>query len=428
MKLKLILDTPNYCATVVKVNNLIPLAWCDNVVWFSIFGFQAIVSKDTKIGDYGIIFTAETQLSEDFCKKNNLYRHAGLNDDPTQKGYVEDNRRVKAMKFRGHRSSALFMPLQSLLYIPSTEWEEFEEWVSFNHLNGVEVCKKYVVHTREGRQNHIAGKTKKFERIDCKTFPEHLDSDNYFRNAHMYQPGDQIIVTQKLHGTSGRFGNVKVRRKLWLFEKILKKLWVKISEIEYDYIAGSRRVIKDAKSEREFTHYYSSDVWNEMLEKIKTLIPKDYIIYGEIVGWTGEKPIQKGYTYKIPKWENELYIYRISIVNDDGVATDLSWSAILHFCEMTGLKAVPTFEIMTHEKFEASQFLDKIFSEMYPQALPLDPESPCDEWVCLRRESLLPYITKAKSPNFFEFESKQLDTWEEDIESLESNTPSLDDK
>jgi hypothetical protein len=88
-----------------------PLEDCDNVVGTPIFGFQAIVGKDSKPGDLGIVFPAESQLSEEYCRVNNLFRHGDLNDDESAKGYLEDNRRVKAMKFRGHRSDCLFMPL-----------------------------------------------------------------------------------------------------------------------------------------------------------------------------------------------------------------------------------------------------------------------------------------------------------------------------
>lgn len=110
------LQNPNYCATVVKIKNIIPLENCDNVVATTIFGFQAIVGKDTKIGDIGIVFPAETQLSDEYCYENNLYRHADKNRNEGEKGYIEDNRRVKAVKFRGNPSSCLFASLESLKF------------------------------------------------------------------------------------------------------------------------------------------------------------------------------------------------------------------------------------------------------------------------------------------------------------------------
>jgi hypothetical protein len=57
----------------------------------------------------------------------------------------------------------------------------------------------------------------------------------------------------------------------------------KQSTDSYDYIAGSRRVIKDLKSETIFNHYYTEiygkDIWNRGLDYIKDVIPKDTIFY-----------------------------------------------------------------------------------------------------------------------------------------------------
>jgi hypothetical protein len=87
-------ENENYAATVVALQSIIELEGCDNVVGTPIFGFQAIVGKDSKPGDLGIVFPAESQLSVEYCKENNLFRHADLNKDESQKGYIEDNRRV----------------------------------------------------------------------------------------------------------------------------------------------------------------------------------------------------------------------------------------------------------------------------------------------------------------------------------------------
>lgn len=40
----------NYFWTVIKVEKTIALENCDNVVGLPIFGYQAIVSKETKVG------------------------------------------------------------------------------------------------------------------------------------------------------------------------------------------------------------------------------------------------------------------------------------------------------------------------------------------------------------------------------------------
>lgn len=83
----------NSCATVVEIKNIIPLVGCDNIVGTTIFGFQAIVGKDTKVGDIGIVFPAETELSNEHCFNNNLYRHNEKNINKENKGYIEDSGR-----------------------------------------------------------------------------------------------------------------------------------------------------------------------------------------------------------------------------------------------------------------------------------------------------------------------------------------------
>lgn len=419
--MKLETSNPNYSATIVKVNRLVELENCDNVVGFPIYGYQAIVSKETQEGQLGILFTAETQLSKDFCSNNNLFRHSELNSDEKKSGYIEDNRRVKAIKFRGHKSSALFMPIESLSYL-KLDLNSLKEGDSFTSINGVEICKKYVIKTNTptDRKNKIKGKNKIFNRVDVKQLPEHLDTENYFKNKHKIGPNEDIIVTQKLHGTSVRLSNINVKRKLNFFEKLLKKIGVKINETEYDYIAGSRRVIKDPTVNQN--HYYEYDLWTECLNKYKQVIPKNYVIYGEIIGWAKDSPIMKNYTYNVPEGEFELYVYRIAIVNPDGVLNDLSWYQVKEFCLNTGLHFTPEIWVGRHEEFEVEKYLDiKYYKDLnLTNCLNLDSKSPCDEGVCVRVENIIPYILKAKSPDFLQHETKQLDKGNVDLESVNS--------
>jgi hypothetical protein len=429
--MKFEVENSNYAATIVRIGATIGLEGCDNVVGFPIFGYQAVVSKNTKIGDLMVLFTAETQLSEEYCRVNNLFRKKELNADQTVAGYIEENRRIKALKFRGHKSSALVMPLSSLSYILGDDSKDLKEGVSFQKIDGVEVCKKYNLRQRgEGiRGNNVRGKNKRFERVEPKLFPEHLDSDNFFKNAHKYKSNDFVVVTQKLHGTSGRFGNILVKRNKSLFEKALNFVGIKTQDTEYDYIAGSRRVIKDPNGDQEQKHYFDSDIWTQKLNEIKTNIPKNTIIYGEIIGWAGDNSlIQKNYSYQMPQGSSELYIYRMVNVNPDGYCVDYSWQQIKEFCKSTGLKNCPELWSGRFEDFNAQDFLDKkYFKEMQKDhfmynehPVPLDDNSPCDEGACVRVEQLQPYITKAKSPMFLEHETKLLDSGVEDLESQQS--------
>lgn len=412
------LDAPvneNYSATVIRIAVINELEGCDNVVGAPLLGFQAIVSKDTKVGDIGIVFTAETQLSEEYVKQNNLYRHSELNKDAEKSGYIEDNRRVKAMKFRGHRSDALFMPLSSLDFT-KVNIEELNEGDVFDVLNGHEICKKYR-NKRESTPRTEKNKNKEFKRVDEKFLPEHYDTDNYFRNKHVIKGNRNVVVTQKLHGTSIRIGNTIVKRELTLKERIAKKLGVTVKENEFAHIYGSRKVINDPNNPRS-QHFYGSDIFSEEGAKYDELIPENFIVYGELIGWTSNgAPIQQNYTYRLPQGTNELYVYRVAIVTNQGMLIDLSWEQVKEFCRDRGLKSVPELWTGKHKYFDVEEWVDtNYFKNGYKQAVPLDDKSPVDEGVCVRVDGLAPYILKAKGAKFFEHETKMIDQNAPDLE------------
>lgn len=414
----------NYCATIVRIHNLINLDGLDNLVGFPILGYQSLLSKDHEIGELGILFTAETKLSYDFCHKNNLYRKPQYNADPEKVGYLETNNRIRAIKLRGHISSALFMPLSSLSYL-GVDAKDFNEGDSFTHINGIEVCSKYIAKLpNEGKQNKVKGKNKKFSRVDNTLFPEHCDTDNYWKNIKNLSDNDWVVVTQKIHGTSARFANTLVKRKLNWKEKFARLLGVKVEEYEYDTIAGSRRVIKDIKGSDSFNHFYDVDLWNHHLNKIQHLIPTGFIIYGEIVGWASKnKAIQKNYTYHVPNGSSELYVYRVCTINSSGIVVDLSWEQVKTFCKNNGLKHVPEIWQGYHKDFDESIYMDKKYVEdlRLLNCLPLSKGCKVDEGVCVRVDNKLnPYLLKAKCPEFLQHETKLLDNDEIDIESEES--------
>lgn len=430
----------NYSAVVVRVPRTIELPNCDNVHAVPIFGSQAITQKSVQEGDLMLYFPAEVQLSPEYCRVNNMYRHSELNADPEIKGYIEDNRRVKAMKFRGHRSDALLMPISSLSFItqklpvPPPGERYHHEGDTFDEYHGVEICRKYVpAGLKEARPG-----AEKTPRLSLKSFPEHLDTDNYWRNAHKIRPeAGPLTVTQKLHGTSGRWGRVLVDRKLSFWERLAKRLGIKVQEQEYQLVAGSRRVVKGVSENEQ--HFYDTDLWSVWAAKIGGLIPDGFIVYGEIIGWTPEgSPIQPNYTYDLPKGQNELYVYRVARIDERGLVTDLSWPAVKDFCRDRGLKWVPgvdhygsklDLEEMLNDTLDrnfarnwAGNWIDGTEIGWYfaEQPVPLsDPKSP-DEGYVVRQDGRELLLLKAKSPLFLRGESKALDKGEVGIEELEA--------
>lgn len=411
-------ENKNYAATVVKLNAIHPLEGSDNIVGTPIFGFQAIVGKDSAVDDMGIVFPAETQLSQEYCYENNLHQHGNLNKDEGAKGYLGDNRRVRALRLRGHRSDCLFMPLSSLSYIKGLNINELKEGDTFDRIGDNEICRKYVIKTTNKEARLVKNK-EKFIRVDKKFLPEHYDSDNYFRNQDVIPGSREVIITQKLHGTSIRIAHTYVRRKFGLLDKIAQRVGVRVQETEFDYVFGSRKVIKDVNNPNQ-QHFYTTDIWTEEGKKLEGSIPENYLLYGELIGWTPEgAPIQRNYTYRVPYKTCDLYIYRVAMVNGQGLICDLSWDQVKEFCKDRGLKHVPELGRGKAETLpDTVQYLmDKKFMELgFPGMVPLDDESPCDEGICIRVDGIAPYILKAKSPMFYEHETKMLDAEVIDIE------------
>jgi len=414
----------NYSAVVVRLNpnSFQELAGLDNLKSVSIFGYQILVGKDTQ-EQLGVFFPAEVQLSDEFCSNSNLYRHSNLNKEPSEKGYLEDSRRVRAVKFKGHVSSGLFLPMSSLEYT-GINTNLLTEGDSFDKLNGKDICAKYEVFKNT---QLIKNQQKQYSRTDKKFMPEHIDTENFFRNSHLISPESKVTITQKLHGTSIRIANTLVNRQPNLVERIAKFFGAKIQSTEYSYLYGSRKVIKDANNPNQ-NHFYDFDLWSEEGKKLDGMLPKNYIVYGELIGWTRDgKPLQKGYTYGIKKGECELYIYRITNINEDGYMTDLSWHQVKEFCNNHGLKSVPQIGLYLMSEIIADDFkivrdlMDvRYFENGFRNTVWLGEDEVVDEGICVRAEGLLPRILKAKAPKFLLHESTVLDTGEEDLESSQN--------
>jgi len=338
---------------------------------------------------------------------------------------MEDNRRVRAIKFKGNTSNGFFMPLESLSFT-GININLLNEGDEFDNINGHEICNKYEVVRKNQRQNVVIDKG--FVRADKKFMPEHIDTENFFKNYDKISPDTEVIVTQKIHGTSIRIANTLVNRKPKLVERIAKFFGGQFKETEYAYLYGSRKVIKDANNPNQ-NHFYETDIWTLEGKKLDGILPENYLVYAELVGWTPEgKEIQRNYTYSLPIGTCELYVYRIAIINGKGNTTDLSWNQVKEFCQKNGLKHVPelftcTMDNLCKDAFKAMKnLLDvRYFETGARNALYLGENNDIvDEGVCVRADGLTPKILKAKSPKFLEHETQILDTGEEDLESSQN--------
>lgn len=252
----------NYAAVVVEIDKLVDLDNCDNVKAALIFGNSVIVSKDTQLGSKGLFFPVESALSKEFLSANNLYRENTWNADTTKKGFFEPTGRVKAVKFRGHKSEGFWVPVSYLESITAS-YNSIPVGTELDTINGVEICRKYVPVGQGGDGTQKSGKprTARLEdRIVDGQFTFHVDTDNLRRNIDRISPDDVISISEKWHGTSAVFANLLINKPLKWYQRLAKVVGVQIEgDVYYGLIWSSRRVVKgvDGEAKAGSIHYYS---------------------------------------------------------------------------------------------------------------------------------------------------------------------------
>lgn len=283
-------------------------------------------------------------------------------------GYLDPKKRnIKALKLRGEKSEGLILPIETLAKY--TDISKLNDGDQITVLNGHEICRKYIPTTKSRNaypaQNAKKGKRaeKEKEKITYPFFVEHIDTGQLAFNQNAFKPGDTCYITLKMHGTSARTANaVEVVRKKRKY--ILKKVF-KLKDKEYKRftcVSGTRRTtIRDYEG-----GWYGSNAFRKKYNDLfKSRLPKGMEVFYEIVGWVNndttimgkcsnklikDKEFTKTYgpetvfSYGCNIGENDCYVYRMTMTNEDGFAVEIPWEQVQIECEKMGVKCVPTFE------------------------------------------------------------------------------------
>jgi hypothetical protein len=445
---------PNYLCKVVALKGLKKHGNADRLQTVDIDFQTVITGLDAKDGDVYVFFPVESKISADFLSATNSFRDKVLNSDKEKAGFFEDKCRVKAMKLRGEKSMgyivpanivvnwSLGKPLTNNVYVPEEDYG-----AEFDTINGKLLVEKYQAPRKAGS---IAkqGKKPKVSRLVEGQIHLHVDTEQLRKNAHKINPEDIISITYKTHGTSWWVSNVLVKRNLSVTEKVMKWLGFPVGEMEYDLVYGSRKVVKNADMDdpKQKDHFFGYDLWEKIKDEVGESIPKGYTLYGEMIGFDHNGgAIQKGYDYGCkPDGDNDpklipvspqhkLEVYRITQTNPDGLVTELSYPEISEFCDRSGLTAPHLFYYGEAEGWLNKQdvlfpdYQTKTFNEIFVKYLNNEYNDKncfmCDnpvpeEGIVVRKESLFNCESyKLKSFRFLEWESKELDSGEADIES-----------
>ena len=369
-----------YTGFVVKVDQLRKHSNADRLQIATFFGNDTIVGLDVKQGDMGVYFPVDGQLSERFCAVNDLVRRKDENGKACG-GYLDpEKRNIKALKLRGEKSDGLYMPLTA--FTDFCKISDLKVGDTIDTLNGELICQKYI--PKQTRTPGAPGSkaAKKAKANIAPTFYEHVDTAQLAYNLAAFKPGDIVQLTLKMHGTSGRTGYLPlVHTKQTWFDKLFHRHGKDYKE--YGYITGTRRVVLDGKRSGGF--YDSDDFRMAMAAKFENKLHKGEVVYYEIVGFQGPNgaPImsqvanskvkdpeftkQYGATTTFSygcasingyepfdgtdelgpyHWEPccEVYVYRMTMVNEDGDVVEYSPAQIKERCEQMGVHTVMEFE------------------------------------------------------------------------------------
>lgn len=346
MKIKEV-SNPNYVGQVVEIKNIVPLENRDKIVHTIIMGNKVITSVETKVGDIGIYFPVECELSNEYLKANNLYNKSELNSDITKKGYFDTNKRIRCQKFGGYPSEGLFMPLESLTVL-GIDVNELSIGDVFDELNEIPICQKYIIKKRNagGTGGTKRPRDPKASKLIDNQFKFHTDTEQLFRNLNRIFPDSIIQNSYKLHGTSSISSYLLCKKKLSWYEKVLKKLGVNIIDTAYDYLWSSRKVLKNDDINPNPNHFYNVDIWGIAHEELKPYLQEGLTFYFEICGYTPQGgAIQSSklgdYDYGCNPNEHKNFIYRITYTNIKGKVFEFSAKQVQDFCKENGLNPVP---------------------------------------------------------------------------------------
>lgn len=360
-----------YCAYITTIKEIHKHPNADRLQCCNIFGNNVIIDLNYNVGDRVIYFPVDGQLSEEFAADNNLVRRKDKNGNNIG-GYLDpDKRNILALKLRGEKSEGLILPISVLEKY--TDINDLKDGDQITMLNGHEICKKYIPAAKTTNHNIASAKELKKKGIQGSQylfFDEHIDTQQLAYNQSAFKPGDICYITLKMHGTSARTMNaieVTTKRRN-IIQKILCRQPKKVKT--YKLISGTRRTVLNNYD----GGYYQSNAFREKYHNhFKDKLPKGVEIFYEIVGWVNEstpimgkcsnklindKEFSKVYgaetifSYGCPPGENEAYVYRMTMTNEDGYKVELPWEQVMREAEKLGCKCVPTFERFIYTTWE----------------------------------------------------------------------------
>lgn len=405
-----------YNVYVTKVKNIRPAENADKLNLCEVFGNTTVVDKSVNENDLYVYFPVDGQISEEFGKVNDLFRRKDENGNPCG-GFIDPvKRNIMAIRLRGNKSDGLILPLSSLESFGDIS--QLKEGDIVSTFNGYEIACKYIPRQSNRSNGNFGGNKARKKKVNiAPLFAEHADTEQLAYNLNAFKPGDEIEITLKMHGTSQRTGYLPCLKgyKKTFWDKLLRREGK--PKYEYDYVSGTRRtVLENFEGGFYGDNHFRQQHHNKFVGKLM----KGETVYYEVVGFTdsgapimgngkndklgkdfikqygketvfsyGCRPlgldinvsyfegnIEEGIVKEYP--QSDLYVYRMTLTNEDGFVVEYSPDFMRYRCEQMGVKCVPVLartilpnEWYFDEEHSVGNYVKEMAEQYYDGADPI---------------------------------------------------------
>lgn len=286
----------SHIVEVCKIEEIAPHPNADKIEKIRIKNWWCVSQKSQYcVGDKVVYFPPDSVIPKELAKSWNIEKYCSPVSGDT------DRVRIKANRFRGEPSFGFVKSIDD------------ESWDVGHDVKEYYKCTKWEppLKSMDGDAAHS---------INC--FHTYTSIENICNFPYVFQEGEEVVVTEKIHGTNSRVGLV-------------------LNESDWEFVAGShglRRKEKDEKGNisRYWFPFYigSNDPMKNMLSKIKESqnCLSSVVVFGEIFG----RSVQD-MTYG----SKELS-YRVFDIAVDNKYLD--WDLVVEYCsdfKDSGINLVP---------------------------------------------------------------------------------------
>jgi RNA ligase (TIGR02306 family) len=290
-----------------------------------VYDFEVITSKDRyKPGDLAIYIPVDSILPQNV--ENVLF--------PEGSKVKLHKHRVKQIKIRGTYSQGMLVDFEALTKIDN----KFDEVFSYTY-DGQDFAARLNITKYEPpapSYQSNSGPTPRNKPKENPYFHKYGGLDNFKWYPDLFETGENVSVTEKIHGSHIRCGWAPVQADT-LFKKVLKALRLLPS---HEWVYGSNNVQLQHRTGwfGGYKGFYGTDVYGAALKKygIKEKLKPGEMLHGELYG----DGIQKNYNYGCKNGEHKLVWFDVRIQTTDS-SDFLDVDAFYKFCSERGLDAVP---------------------------------------------------------------------------------------